>query len=255
MDAQKRYDRLLALGGNEIPEEMDAGGRKWRRLKAFKHDFFAATGLYQSSDGSKAVLKIFRPASYYGIPYGLLSRWQAAHEERIYKKLQDTAAVPRWIGRYGRTGIVHEFVPGQDLARDVKLPDDFFERLEALLRIMHSRGMSYLDTNKPDNILVGEDGNPYLIDFQITWLQPFFPLNLITYPLFCIFRNSDIYHLKKHIRKFSPGKINDEEFEKMRPWYIRLHRIIATPIRKKRRKYLRKVEEEAGHHPDGAERH
>ncbi len=255
MDAQGRYDRLLALGGREIPAEFEAGGVKWRKLKAFKHDFFAATGLYESTDGRKAVLKIFRPGSYYGIPYGLLSRWQAAHEEKIYLKLQDTGAVPRWIGRYGGTGIIHEFVPGTDLDRESKRADDFFERLEDLLRLMHSRGICYLDTNKPDNILVSEDGRPYLIDFQITWLQPFFPLNILTYPLFCIFRNSDIYHLKKHIRKFCPGRISDEEFEGMRPWYIRLHRMVATPVRKRRREYLRKVEKEAGHHPEGADRH
>ncbi|HBC85529.1 MAG TPA: hypothetical protein DCZ94_01105 [Lentisphaeria bacterium] len=255
MDSQKRYDRLLALLGREIPSEFEAEGRKWRKLKAFKHDFFAATGLYESEKCEKAVLKIFRPYSYYGIPYGLLSRWQAAHEEKIYKRLQDTGNVPKWIGRYGRTGIIHQYVPGTDLSYDAKLKDDFFEELEKLLKMMHGRGMAYLDTNKPDNILIGEDGRPYLIDFQITWIQPFFPLNLLAWPLFSIFKNSDIYHLKKHYRKCFPGRISDEEFEKMRPWYIRLHRMIATPVRRRRRDYLRKVEKEAGHHPEGADKH
>ena len=76
---------------------------------------------------------------------------------------------------------------------------------------------------------------------------------------FCLFvkenKDSDIYHLCKHIRKFSPGRISDDEFEKMRPWYIKLHRLIATPVRRKRRNYLRRVEKNAAHHPEGAERH
>ena len=80
-DAQEKYDSLLALHGKEIPDDFDAGGVRWRKIKAFKHDFFAATGLYESEKGRMAVLKIFRPYSYMGIPYGLLSRWQAAHEE------------------------------------------------------------------------------------------------------------------------------------------------------------------------------
>lgn len=254
-DPQKKYDRLLALHGNEIPDEFDIVGVKWKKIKAFKHDFFAATGLYKSENGRMAVLKIFRPYSYMGIPYGLLSRWQAAHEEKVYKRLQDTDCVPRWIGRYQKTGIVHEYVPGNDLSSKIPLRENFFQELDGLLKLMHVRGMSYLDTNKPDNILVGNDGRPYLIDFQITWVQPPFPLNMLTYPLFSIFKNSDVYHLRKHMRKFSPGSISDEEFERMRPWYIKLHRMIATPIRRKRRKYLRKVEEDATHHPEGAERH
>jgi serine/threonine protein kinase len=254
-EPQKKYYRLLALLGKDIPGEFDAEGVRWRKIKAFKHDFFAATGLYESEKGKRAVLKIFRPYSYMGIPYGLLSRWQASHEEKVYKRLQDTGCVPKWIGRFQETGIIHEYIPGNDLSSNSPLRDNFFEELEKLLRLMHSRGMSYLDTNKPDNILVGDDGKPYLIDFQITWVQPPFPLNILTYPLFHMFKNSDIYHLRKHMRKFSPGSIADDEFEKMRPWYIKLHRLIATPIRRKRRKYLHKVEKNATHHPEGAERH
>ncbi|MFA6290728.1 MAG: hypothetical protein WC637_03040 [Victivallales bacterium] len=254
-DAQEKYDNLLALRGKEIPDEFDTDGVRWRKLKAFKHDFFAATGLYESEKGRKAVLKIFRPYSYMGIPYALLSRWQAAHEEKVYKRLQDTDCVPKWIGRFQKTGIIHEYVPGNDLSAKSSLREDFFGELEKLLRLMHSRGISYLDTNKPDNILVGDDGKPYLIDFQITWVQPPFPLNLLTYPLFYIFKNSDIYHMCKHMRKFSPGSISDGDFEKMRPWYIKLHRLIATPVRRRRRDYLRKVEKNAAHHPEGAERH
>jgi hypothetical protein len=153
LDAQTKYDRLLALHGKEIPGEFDAQGVKWRKVKAFKHDFFAATGLYESENGRKAVLKIFRPYSYLGIPYGLLSRWQAAHEENVYKRLQDTDCVPKWIGRYQKTGIIHEYVPGNDLSAKSDLRDNFFGELEKLLRLMHKRGMSYLDTNKPDTFL------------------------------------------------------------------------------------------------------
>jgi len=254
--AQRRYNHILALGGREMPEQVDLNGRSWLKVKTFKQDFFAATGLYEdASSKEKAVLKLFRDHSYYGIPYQWLSIFEAKHEEKVYLKLQDTGHVPKWIGRYGKTGIMHEYIPGKDLDFNTKIEDDFFPKLEKLLSVMHERGMAYLDTNKPDNILIGDDGNCYLIDFQITWHQPPFPLNILTYPLFCIFKDSDFYHILKHKRKFYPHKISKEDLYNRKPWYIKIHREIANPIRSIRRAYLKKVEKEADYHPEGADKH
>lgn len=252
---QRRYERYLALGGGELPESVEVGGALWRKVKTFKHDFFAATGLYEDASGRQSVLKLYRPSSYMGLPYGLLSILEARHEEKVYLALQDTGHVPKWIGRYGRSGIMHEFVPGRHLNKGSKVDKEFFPKLERLFRLMHQRGMAYLDTNKPDNILIGDDGHCYLIDFQISWVQPPFPLSLLTYPLFAIFKDSDLYHLAKHQRKIFPESMTEEEFDRARPWYIRIHRIFATPYRRMRRAYLRKIEEGAKDHPEGSAKH
>jgi len=254
--AQRRYERLLALRGKPMPETIEADGRSWHRQHVFKHDFFAATGLYRSGDGAtQAVLKIYRPYSYYGLPMQLLSRFQARHEEKVYRLLEDTGSVPRWLGRYGKTGFLHEFVPGQDLTPEANVAPDFLDGLERLIRTMHDRGISYLDTNKMHNVIVGDDGKCYLIDFQITWIQPPFPFSLLTWPLFQIFKRSDLYHLLKQKQRLYPELIDYQTVLDARPWFIKLHRRIANPIRKRRRAYLRKVENAAAAHPDGAERH
>ena len=93
--AQRRYNRLLALNGETMPESISLSGVEWRRRKVFKHDFVAATGLYEDSEGNRVVLKLYRPKHYYGIPFGLISRWEARHAERVYLALQDTGHVPR----------------------------------------------------------------------------------------------------------------------------------------------------------------
>lgn len=249
------YEHHLALGNKELPASVEMAGKTWRKVKVFKHDFFAATGMYESGAGELAVLKIFRPRSFLLLPYGLLSRLERRHEEKIYLRLQDTGHIPKWLGRYGKTGFMHEYVPGGHLNKGTKVRDDFFTNLEALLKTMHQRGMAYLDTNKPDNIIVGDDGKCYLIDFQITWVQPPFPLNLLTWPFFAIFKDSDLYHLRKHWRRIVPGSISDEEFRRLRPWYIKIHRRIADPIRVVRRAYLRKIEEGAASKPEGSAKH
>ena len=256
MDAQRRYESLLALKGAEMPESFDADNAKWSRIKVFKHDFFAATGMYQASDGRMGVLKIFRPFPYMLIPVQWLSILQAKHEEKVYLALQDTPNVPKWFGRVGPTGILHEFVPGSHLNCCEKVNDNFFEELRALLKTMHSRNIAYVDTNKPDNIIVAEpDGRPLLIDFQITWVQPPFPLSILTQPIFHIFKASDMYHAFKHEHKRRPDKITREMVDDARPWYLNLHRIFANPIRRVRRNYLRKIEAEAKARPEGSERH
>ncbi len=253
--SQRRYERLLALDGKEMPDSVEAGGASWRRVKVFKHDFFAATGLYEAADGRQGVLKIFRPHPYLILPVHWLSPFQARHEEKVYTALKDSRHVPKFHGRVGPTGIFHEFLPGRTLKECDAVKDGFFEELRELLKLMHSRGIAYVDTNKPDNILVGEDGSPFLIDFQITWVQPPSPWGLPFLPLFSIFKDMDFYHVLKHERKFHPERISKESIDSLRPWYLKLHRLVADPVRKIRRGWLRKVEAEASARPEGSERH
>jgi len=253
--SQRRYERLLALDGKEMPDSVEAAGSVWRRAKVFKHDFFAATGLYEDAAGRRAVLKIFRPCPYLFLPVHWLSPFQARHEEKVYTALKDTKSVPKFHGRIGPTGILHEFLPGKTLKECESVKESFFEELRELLRLMHSRGIAYVDTNKPDNILVGDDGSPFLIDFQITWVQPPSPWGLPLLPLFKIFKDMDFYHALKHERKFHPEKVSKEAIESLRPWYLKLHRLVADPVRNVRRAWLRKVEAEASSKPEGSERH
>ena len=100
--------------------------------------------------------------------------------------------------------------------------------------------MVYLDLNKRDNIIVGEDGKAHLIDFQIS-------VYIDDSKLFGKFwrkvrrrlQKEDRYHLCKHKRKFSPEYIADPETQVIRPSFlIRFHRFFATPFRKIRRAFL-----------------
>ena len=85
---------------------------------------------------------------------------------RIYRRLGDLPNVPEMLGLVGETGFLHAFVEGRPLEKGKPVPDGFFAELEALLREVHKRGIAYVDTNKPQNILLGDDGRPHLIDFQ-----------------------------------------------------------------------------------------
>jgi len=161
---------LLALGHNSLPEQILVQQRKYHLQKLFKHDFFAASGLY--SDGSsRVVLKIYRRQDLLGLPMNWLGRWLAQREISFYRYLQDLPGIAHFLGTFGRNGFVHAYIPGQDLLEypKTRIADDFFDQLVDLMRSVHERGISYVDANKRDNVIVGLDGRPYLIDFQISW--------------------------------------------------------------------------------------
>ena len=126
------------------------------------------------------------------------------------------------------------------------MPDDFFPRLGRLIEAMHERGMAYVDLEKPDNVLVGDDGGPYLFDFQISWNLPrrwggeLWPARVLRGWL----QEADHYHLLKLQRRTRPEQLSgDAAVESYRkPWYLRIHGIIARPLTRLRRRILNRVD-------------
>ena len=238
---------LFALGYAQLPEELTTEGVVYRFQKLFKHDFFAATALYQAKDkangtgGALAVLKVQRTYSYYGVPMGWLGRRVARHEVRVYEALQGLRGVPKFLGRVGPTGFLHEFIPGVELHDKLPLTPAFFQELEALFRGVHERHIAYVDSNKRENILYGDDGKPWLIDFQISYqLKKGGRGNFFAKSMFHRFIRADWYHFYKHKTRLLPSACSAEDFARAqkRGFWHRVHRLIARPIIHLRRKFL-----------------
>jgi hypothetical protein len=235
---------LFALGRRELPREFDANGTTYRFLKLFKHDFFAATGLYERATGGTgplAVLKIQRTYPLLGLPMQWLGRKVANQEIRIYEALQGVVGVPRFLARVGATGFAHEFIPGEDLHASLPLTPAFFEQLEKLFADLHERHIAYVDSNKRENILYGEDGKPWLIDFQISFqLKKGERDNFLAKWLFRRFVQADAYHFYKHKTRLLPQACSAEDFARARRRGMlhQLHRWVARPLIVVRRKFL-----------------
>jgi hypothetical protein len=242
--------QFYACGARELPERISVNGGVYRFVRQFKHDFFAATGLYELNDrdGSghhgnprKVVLKLSRQQNVFGLPMRWLGAGICEHEARNLRRLRDVKQVPKLLGRYGECGLIYEFMEGCELGKAAELPDDFFEKLRVLLKELHRRNVAYLDLNKRDNILVGEDGNPRLIDFQISFHAPQNAfLQGVWQRLLNVGKKADLYHLYKLKRKLQPQRLTEQEraMSRYRSPAIRLHRIIATPLRRLRRKLM-----------------
>ncbi|KPK48635.1 MAG: hypothetical protein AMK72_06450 [Planctomycetes bacterium SM23_25] len=243
--ARKEQGRVpnRILRGKMPRASFDLGGRTYRLEKTLKQDFFAATGRYVSDDGRRVCLKHYHEEPFLGWPLQWAGRLMADREVRHYRLLQDTGGVPRLVGRVGKSAFVHEWVEGHDLLdRAAPPPDDFFDRLEGLVESLHARGMAYVDMNKPDNVLVADDGRPVLIDFQISWAprpSPW-PLGAVKRRLLAMLQEADRFHVGKLKRLYRGDLMTPEQraASKRPPWFLRIHRVFGAPLRDLRRRVL-----------------
>jgi len=229
----------------KYPTQFTIDGNVYDYEKILKDDFFSVNVLYRHGD-SRYVLKL----SDFRFIFGLLLRpfacLMSSHEYKIYRMVEDIAGVPRLGPRHGWRGYFHEFVPGRTLhelfenGQQAELPEDFFDALRAIIEELHRRRIFYLDLNKRGNIILGDDGRPYLIDYQICMHFPErrgLP-GRWSERLFRRLIQEDIYHLYKHKRKFQRHLMTDDEFRLARRSKLakRYNRFLGKPYRTIKRK-------------------
>lgn len=229
---------MRACGGTGLPTTITIDGVLWHHRQTFKHDFFACTGLYGRDDRpQQVVLKISRQQPFLGMPMRWLGRMLCSHERKVIACLDGCGQIPDVIGPYEATGLMYHYIAGQSLDEQPTLPEDFFDQLETLMKAIHDRNVCYVDMNKRGNILLGTDGRPHLIDFQISQVFKRHWSGCIKHTL----QRVDHYGLLKHKRRFFPDSLTDKEQEiiNRKPWTIRVHRIIGGSLRDIRRALLR----------------
>lgn len=114
--------------------------------------------------GQRYVLK--RPSG--SLLTGWLRRWMLRREHAAYQRLQGIPGIPVCAGLGPDGELKLEFVDGDSLRNaGYGLADKpvFFNALRELVLSIHAAGVAHADMKRKDNILVGKDGQPWLIDF------------------------------------------------------------------------------------------
>lgn len=231
---------IFACGKSGLPPTLCCAQRLFLLENTFKHDFFACTGLYSCRDtDERIVLKVSRIRPFCGIPLKWLGRFLRNREYRILSLLADVDHIPKPICAYGGNGLVYRYIEGQSLDENPVLPDSFFADMEQLLCDIHAKNICYMDLNKRGNILLGVDGHPKIIDFQIALYLGANWLDFVRKSL----RKEDMYHLSKHKRRFRPDLMSAAEHtgSRQKSLLIKIHRFIAYPFRQARRRLLGKL--------------
>lgn len=244
---RKRPPLLRALGDAEPPEEVEVGGERYRQILVYKHDSWAATGLYGSEDGRRIVCKFNRQQPVFGLPMTWLGRFLGQREARFLHRMSDIEATPDDAGkvfvdgREAENAVARVYVEGAPLYKGQHVADDFFDRLRAALVELHRRGIVYNDLHKKENVIVGEDGRPYLVDFQVSSdFSGRFGRSAVGRAIRTQLAAFDLYHLRKHVAHCRPDTLSPEELAAATtpPRLLRMHRKVARPLRHARRKLL-----------------
>lgn len=95
----------------------------------------------------------------------LLHRLALKREYAAYRQLQGVEGFARCHGLYAERFLALEYLNAIPL-KQANLSDRqiFFDRLLGVMHAMHARGVAHGDLKSRHNVLVGRDGQPYIID-------------------------------------------------------------------------------------------
>ncbi len=134
-----------------------------------------------------------------GVPFTrFVARRLMSRERGALERLAGLEGIPRLVRHDGASGVlVRSFVPGEPLSQARALPENFFDELDALVEAMHARGVCHNDLHKEQNVLVGDDGRPWLLDFQLA------SVHATRTRAFASRAREDLRHVEKHRRRYT----------------------------------------------------
>lgn len=164
-------------------------------------------------DGRRVVVKDFRRSDVlFRLLIGpiLISR-----EYGALLRLQGVQGIPRAVQKIDRYAMVIEHVEGKSL-REAPGPitEEFFDRLAEIVHAVHERGVTHCDLRSSGNVVMSEEGRPYVVDFAACVLRGrgHNPLINFLYRQFVLADDNAVLLLK---RKHAPDSLRPEELERL----------------------------------------
>ncbi|MEJ2025105.1 MAG: hypothetical protein P8Y00_08835 [Deltaproteobacteria bacterium] len=190
-------------------------------------------------DGVVAVVKDFSRNRF--LYRHLVGRFLVWRESRAYRQVAGLDGVPRVYRIIKGLAIVLEYIPGivlSDLQEISNLDEGFFDACNDLVMRVHARGVAHCDLKREPNILLGDDGSPYFVDWAAAILNRecrAFPLTFI----YARFLRDDELAIIKHKLKYCPQKVSDGE--KARLAYRSRPEKVVRAIRDSLRRILKRI--------------
>lgn len=134
------------------------------------HGYQATVTRFETLQGA-VVVKSPHGAGLLGLPGRLTIR----REHRVYERLGGIEGVPCCHALLDGLHLVLEHVPGPSLRAyeaQIQDPERLYARLLATIDAIHAAGVAHGDLKRKDNVIVGPNERPYLIDFGIACLDP-----------------------------------------------------------------------------------
>ncbi len=144
------------------------------------------------------------------------------YEKFLMDKLKGVAQIPQVIGLEDYNCLLISRIDGDEIKKSSHLlSDSFFDQLLQIADNLHSRGVLHLDLGHKSNIMVDENGNPAIIDFNSSL---YLPPNAFFRPLIRLLAMIDRYSILRLKIKFRPQDSNPAEKKKVET-FLRLRKL------------------------------
>jgi len=140
----------------------DAGSHLGAGYQAF-------VDLYETSFGNFVVKRARGP-----FLWRILGEAALRRELAVYRRLRGMPGIPDCLGMLNGKELVLEHITGDSYRyrqHDLDNRDLFFVRLLRTLKDMHAAGVAHGDLKRKDNLLVGPDERPFIIDFGVASIK------------------------------------------------------------------------------------
>lgn len=125
-------------------------------------------------DGVRLVVKDWRARAW--LRRRLQGRFMLAREDHFLRRLEGLPGIPRSFGFPDADSLAIEYIASRAVSKvhAVEYVHGYWDRLDALVRALHARGVAHGDLDQEDNIMVTDEGEPAIIDFggavsRIAW--------------------------------------------------------------------------------------
>lgn len=179
---------------NLIKKKLQREDIKIENLEILNKGKFANAFVYRYKDSELD----YTIKDFYHCPFFIrvtFGKIMAKIEYNTLKKLNGIKGIAPEVHMLSPYTIAFSYIKGNPLKAYRKtnsIPPEFFYKMEEVVSQMHSRDIVHLDLRNLGNIIRGEDGNPYIIDFQSSISTKRFPVKVRT-----ILENSDISGIYK----------------------------------------------------------
>jgi serine/threonine protein kinase len=162
-------------------------------------------------NGFKAVVKDFSSNGF--IFRNTLGRFLIWRETKAYRKLESVNGIPALYRNINGLALVLEKISGNDLGKikkGNKLPDGFMVGLKTLVDEFHALGVAHCDLKRKVNVILGNDGRPYIIDWGACIFQNEFkfPFLRAIYRRFLLDDHMAVIKIKL---RYEPNMVSEEE--------------------------------------------
>ena len=88
-------------------------------------------------------------------------------ESGALRKLKGVRGIAQIVARLDRYSLAIEHIPGASLehVQPEALSNEFYRELREVVDGMHARGVAHCDLRSRGNVMLGDDGKPYIVDF------------------------------------------------------------------------------------------